>query len=261
MCQPGSCAGSDGKCVANSEGEWIGEYAIRFSQPFIPDRAYLGISRKDNTIDDKSWMISTLDTTAQRTKQWKLAFTPNGRVRFEHTAYPGSVLTIHNRFRRHHGEGGLLQSSRQSKRGVMMNSSKTIEEEKNTAGHSHLWPLLIKLERADPIRATFQVRPTQLDGGGLEIWDPYTKVAIANTNEKLNYVGECHGFQRGECNGREFVEFEPELPAKARMSTARAIISEISAISVWQTLLFIPIIVVLYCLVGRLSEQLHLEGP
>jgi len=258
MCQPGSCAGSDGRCASNSEGEWIGEYAIRFSQPFDSDRPYLGLSSRDNTRADTSWMIH-LDTTADSAKQWKIAWTPNGRVRFEHTAHPGSVLTIYNHFKRHHGE--LLQSSRQSKPGVLMNTSEMIGKGKNTVGHTHLWPMLVSLERADPIRATFQVRPTQLGGGGLEIWDPYAKVAIANSNVKTDAVGECHGKESGECTGREFVEFEPSLPAKARMSTGRAVVKDISGIHVWQTLLFVPILVVLYCLIARLSEQIHQEGP
>eukprot|EP00419_Tripos_fusus_P047427 CAMPEP_0172840474 /NCGR_PEP_ID=MMETSP1075-20121228/29343_1 /TAXON_ID=2916 /ORGANISM="Ceratium fusus, Strain PA161109" /LENGTH=107 /DNA_ID=CAMNT_0013684307 /DNA_START=423 /DNA_END=743 /DNA_ORIENTATION=+ len=107
----------------------------------------------------------------------------------------------------------------------------------------------MKLEWADPLAATFQVRPTQLNGGGLEIWDPDAKVAIANTNVKHDAVGECTGPRLGDCSGREFVEFEPALPAKARMSTSRAAINGISVIHLWQTLLAVPLLIFLYCLV------------
>merc|ERR1719331_2731048 len=51
MCKSGSCADSKGRCIPNSDGEWIGEYAIRFTMPFKSDKPYLGLGRISSRSD------------------------------------------------------------------------------------------------------------------------------------------------------------------------------------------------------------------
>jgi len=127
---------------------------------------------------------------------------------------------------------------------------------KRTFGSYDLWPALVKLEKASPYEATFQVRPTMQDGGGLEIWDPHVKVALANTEAEESWVsdpfdvdgvGECVNPSQGECGGRQLVEFDPPLPAKARETNRRAIITAISKLYVWQTVLIILCCVLVFC--------------
>jgi len=267
MCQPGSCADAVGACIPNSKGEWIGEYAIRFMEPSLPHTAYLGLGSGSSVISGPPGMIAGLGTIALNTKQWKIALTPNGRVRLQNTAHPDSVLTIYSNRRRgflQTSNHGLTSKARQGNREQMANSSSgsssahdAAKKGKKTFGSYDLWPALVKLEKACPFDATFQVRPTVQDGGGLEIWDPHTKVAIANTNGEgtwtadafdVDGIGECVDPQSGDCLGRQLVEFEPPLPAKARETAVRAIITRISTLYLWQTVMIVLCCICTFCL-------------
>mmetsp|Transcript_53274 Transcript_53274/g.102976 ORF Transcript_53274/g.102976 Transcript_53274/m.102976 type:complete len:490 (+) Transcript_53274:87-1556(+) len=268
MCQPGSCADAEGTCIHDFKGEWIGEYAIHFMDPALPHRPYLGLGSQ-GMMSGPPGMIAGLGTTDLNTKQWKLALTPNGRVRFQSKAYPDSVLTIYNNRRRSFLqtiEQRLTSKVRQRTYEQMANSSSG-----SSSGNAHdhakkghamfgsydLWPSLVKLEKAGPHEATFQVRPTMQDGGGLEIWDPHTKVALANTNAEESWtadafdadgIGECVSPESGDCEGRQLVEFEPPLPAKARETAVRAMINKISILYMWQTVMIVLCGICVCCL-------------
>merc|ERR1719191_311829 len=105
MCATGYCANAWGKCV-NSPGEWIGSYALRFKNPYVPARAYVGTEENERALfgDDRY-----LAGQSNSEPAWQLALTAAGFVRLESLEAPGNILTIHyNRRRR----TNLLQNSK-----------------------------------------------------------------------------------------------------------------------------------------------------
>jgi len=104
-----------------------------------------------------------------------------------------------------------------------------------------LWPVLMPFEEAHPIYATFRVRPTAKDGGGYEIWDPQTQVALSSANPDWYFgdeatdrgMAECR-VAGGECDGHQLVNFEPKLPHKATPLVERDILYEHGVLHWWQ---------------------------
>jgi len=231
MCKQGTCADSEGKCVPYSKGEWIGEYSIRFSKPFLPDRPFLGIGSFDTVASGKIGPLATVSTSD---KQWKIAQTPHGRVRLTNTKHPGSVLTMHvNRRRR--SDFMQLQSR---------------PEQKKMSDNDDLWPVLKKLEETTPLEATFQVRPTLRNGGGYELWNPANQVSLANADPESwgdmvvkQGVTECYHkgmWGSDPCEeGRQLIAFDPALPSKVLVESHRANIVAIhSNVEWWMWSLF-----------------------
>lgn len=238
MCRSGSCADAQGKCVPNSQGDWIGEYSIRFNKPFVPSKPYLGI---DDGGGAGRWFgvtggIEWLAAVSRDDRQWKIAQTPNGRVRMENTKHPGSVLAIYNNRRR----SDFMQRQSQRQR----NSTRKMSDDDD------LWPVLMKREAATPAEATFQIRHTARNGGGYELWDPIEQVSIASADPDT-YGDSVVGKGVTECKresvwtsdpcegGKQLIGFEPTLPSKVQLNVAHAHIIAISILTWWQVGLII----------------------
>jgi len=110
--------------------------------------------------------------------------------------------------------------------------------------------MLIKLEAATPLEATFQIRPTMKNGGGYELWDPGTQVSLASADPDgwgdsvvEQGVTECYHksfWSSDPCDGgRQLVAFEPKLPNDALVGVARSNIEAISILSAWQAWLLV----------------------
>lgn len=206
MCKPGYCANGQGKCE-QGQGKRLGSYAIRFSNAHQQDQPYLGLE------DD------TVSSTANSMKQWNLALTPDGFVRFENIHKPGDVLTIHRVIRM-----TLMATSTNRTAGSNLINQTLVASERHRSqipDDDYLYPELNWFDSATPAEVSFQVR--EIPDEGLEIWDPYRKVSIASAKKGSFFkdrvadlgVAECYpeSIGLGKCEGRQLVVFEPELPA------------------------------------------------
>lgn len=252
MCKPGTCADARGTCKPNFEGEWLGEYSIRFGKPFLPDRPFLGADKEGGGAtgwagaNGGSGAVAWLAAVAASEKQWKIAQTPNGRVRLENTKHPGSVLTIYNNRRR----SDFMQRKARHEKKNMTADREARHEKKKMSDDDDLWPVLMKLEAATPLAATFQIVPTMKNGGGYELWDPENDVSLASADPESwgdSVVGlgvtECYqesSWSSDPCEGgRHLIEFDPALPNKAFVKVHHAHIDAIGILTWWQTALLI----------------------
>lgn len=226
--------------------------------------------------DVQTWDTEYLVATADSRPQWKIALSPRAHVRFESADYPGNILSIYvNRRRR-----SFLLQQKSSPRNVQSeNATSGVADRRALPKHDahrdgaqvvmdedldeylrerdairdadgtkvkitdddDLWPVLMPMEEAHPIYATFRVRPTAKDGGGYEIWDPQTQVALSSANPDWYFgdsatdqgMAECR-VADGECDGRQLVNFEPRLPHKATPVIERDILAEHGVLHWWQ---------------------------
>lgn len=260
VCPNGYCANAWGKCV-NTPGEWIGSYALRFKNPYKPAKAYVGTEKNERSIFGPDRYLTGY---SDRDPAWRLALTAAGFVRLESLEAPGNILTIyHNRRRR----TDLLQQSK-----VLLSSEFAANlDHSNRTYFSHndvsrrkisddddLWPTLKPFDESTPIDSTFQVRAVE---DGHELWDPQFKVSLASADPDWYLddgaadrgIAECspNGWFGASCEGRQIIEFEPPLPAKAVSKKEHIVVQAISDLYWWQAVLLvlfvIAVTVLLFC--------------
>lgn len=267
MCQQGLCADAVGTCV-RQRGKWLGAHAIRFKNPYDRAKPYLGVG--DSIVTELDWDSSrSLAATSSSQPSWNIALTPGGHLRFESMAMPGSAIHFYKdrRRRSRRSHNFLQEASTQSKKAAnttlaqVTSDSQGQEETRHKAAASipdddDLWPVLVSIKKASPLSVTFRARPTHKNGGGLEIWDPQTGHALASANAEWfsadhvarNGIAECLDvsdlFSISDCEGRQLVQFDPELPMEATPIIARNYISAIGVLNWWQAIL------VLVCICG-----------
>lgn len=248
----------------------------------------------------------TLAASADPGKYWKVALTGHGHVRFESNAAPGHIMSIyHVRRRRSEEQGGRRRSFMQlrKKRGgaapahLDVHAEDPHESEKaqarlrfgehplqpetlagfmasnSTAGRVHisdddeLWPVLLRFSQAHPLDASFRVRQTMKDGGGVEIWDPDMQVALSSASPDWTFadrvadqgVAECSApglFISGDCEGRQHVRFEPPLPTKAIVTGPRDEIFEVGTVSFFEMLIIFALIGACVLLILYVTQEI-----
>lgn len=124
------------------------------------------------------------------------------------------------------------------------------------------WPVVVPFIESSPADATFRIRQTAKNGGGLEIWDPQTGHALstrpaltnpeyASTDKAADQgISECDTFGFSNCEGRQLVEFEPELPARASPVVPHDIIKEIDTVMPWEVWLIGMLVCIVCCCCG-----------
>jgi len=201
----------------------------------------------------------SLAANADPGKYWKIALTGHGHLRFESNVEPGHVMSIYNNRRRRSQhflqvQGREVSASRSDADVEDPRQSLAVEARARLAAHSlhasrpiaslvasasggsangtkisdddDLWPVLMPLRFVHPLDATFRLRQTLQDGGGLEIWDPQSMHALSSADRSWMFsdpparrgVAECEApglFFGGDCQGRQLVKIEPPIPQKA----------------------------------------------
>jgi hypothetical protein len=265
LCSQGLCANAEGVCDQQGKGKWLGSHSIAFNHPYDQQKPFIGVT------EGGPWLSSSSSSQPA----WKIALSPGGRVRLESLLLPGTALKIYNNRRRRTDDE---EASRRRRRKYFLLAKKTATSKRAanvTDGvaetltthtkkavlpdNDDLWPMVTPIEEASPIDVTFQVRPTHKNGGGLEIWDPQTGHVLASGNPEwyskdqvaAQGIAECSDwgmFSAGDCEGRQLVQFEPELPFEATPFVSRADITAIAVLSWWQVpLLFLSIVGCYFC--------------
>lgn len=276
MCQPGTCANAEGVCE-RTYGKWLGEYSIRFTKPYDPAKPFIGVGSwglGSRLSIGTSGVFSSRDTLAASSNsqpEWKIALTAHGHVRFESLSKPGKAMHIYANRRRRSSDSRRRSFFLQLEEETVQGNSMSMEQNRTVKAHSEEtinlgstdnkvlipddddhWPILVNIPEAQPNDVTFRVRPTQKNGGGLEIWDPQTGYALASANPDWTFrdnvagqgIAECSGsWFAGDCKGRQLVEFNPELPVEATPYVARDYITAYGAMAWWQVLLVFFLIV------------------
>lgn len=257
MCAEGYCANAWGKCV-NTPGEWIGSYALRFKNPYVPAKAYVGTEKNERSLFGADRYLAG---QSDSDPAWRLALTAAGFVRLESLEAPGSILTIHyNRRRR----TDLLQQANLRSSSVLATEStsrnRTDSSKHNSNRHrisddDDLWPVLKPFDASTPIDSTFQVRAVD---GGHELWDPQFKVSLSSADPDWwlddsvadRGIAECspNGWFGATCEGRHVMEFEPPLPAKAVSEKEHIVVQAISDLYLWQQICLVLLIIVVVLL-------------
>eukprot|EP00746_Dinoflagellata_sp_MGD_P122527 gnl/MRDRNA2_/MRDRNA2_57389_c0_seq1.p1 gnl/MRDRNA2_/MRDRNA2_57389_c0~~gnl/MRDRNA2_/MRDRNA2_57389_c0_seq1.p1 ORF type:complete len:365 (+),score=42.35 gnl/MRDRNA2_/MRDRNA2_57389_c0_seq1:104-1198(+) len=277
MCPKGYCANAWGKCI-DTPGEWIGSYALKFKNPYVPAKAYIGTEKNERSLFGADRYLAG---QSESDPAWRLALTAAGFVRLESLEAPGNILTIHyNRRRR----TDLLQQSKVRSSSSLasklpgpsqidqMNRTHLSEHDSNRhkiSDDDDLWPVLKPFEASTPIDSTFQVRAVE---NGHELWDPQFKVSLASADPDWYFddtaadhgVAECspNGWWGAKCEGRHVIEFQPALPARAVSEKEHIVVQAISDLYWWQTVLLVLCVIlvvlsfwgcVFYCIYKRRS--------
>lgn len=259
LCSQGLCANAEGVCDQQGKGKWLGSHSIAFNHPYDQQKPFIGVT------EGGPWLSSSSSSQPA----WKIALSPGGRVRLESLLLPGTALKIYNNRRRRSKQFLLAKKTATSKRAANVTDgvAETLTTHTKKAvlpDDDDLWPMVTPIEDASPIDVTFQVRPTHKNGGGLEIWDPQTGHVLASGNPEwwskdqvaARGIAECGDnlFSAGDCEGRQLVQFEPELPFEATPFVSRADITAIAALNWWQMLLlFVTIAGCYFCCVAGCS--------
>lgn len=250
LCAKGHCANAWGICV-NTPGEWIGSYALKFKNPYVPAKPYIGTQANDRALFGPDRYLAG---QSKSDPAWRMALTAAGFVRLESLEAPGNILTIHyNRRRR----TDLLQQSKSKVE--QMNRTHGSEHDSNRhkiSDDDDLWPVLKPFEASTPIDSTFQVRAVE---NGHELWDPQFKVSLASADPDWYFddaaadhgVAECspNGWWGAKCEGRHVIEFQPTLPAKAVSEKEHIVIKAISDLYWWQAILLVLGVILLVLLI------------
>lgn len=228
VCSHGHCANAEGACIAEV-GEWLpGSYAVRFRLPYDRKKPYIrSIPFGPEAMNDEVGFAADADgVTAQLAAfgrgepVWRIAVVPGGFVRFESLTTPGNVLTIYDKSE---AEGVSLAETRRHR----SRSRSGIGDEDD------LLPVLVHYRAARARRVSFRIRESLGGSGGLDVWDPQSGLSLASADHwkrpgdgwlhadrvAEGGVAECTAPSplgpEGDCNGREVVDFEPPLPARA----------------------------------------------
>jgi len=240
----------------------LGSYSIQLVHPYNPQEPYVGIApnRAPYSGADNVGSVS-LASTPDSGAAWKIALMPEGRVRFQSVSMPLHAMTLYDNRRRrtenhHHMMLAALKETANftgSAEGEPLRMMELQKEKVVLPDDDDIWPMLIPVSLASPLDVTFQVRPTRQNGGGLEIWDPQTRHVLASGNPEWfakdhvasKGIAECSALDSwgsaSNCEGRQLVSFDPELPMEATPYVSRADIVAISGSNGWLELLFVSI--------------------
>lgn len=242
MCAQGHCANYQGVCV-NTPGAWLGEFSIKFMNPHVSEKAYVSVAVG-------SGRRVTLGGEAKDDRQWKIALTAAGYVRFESLRVTGHILTIYENRRRRTEDVDRRRFS-----SALLHEGRTTAGREAFADDVDLWPTLLPLGEAHPLDATFMVRHSGRGVDDLEIWDPQRGVSLASADPNAWFedsaanqgVAECYpsGWLSSGCEGRELVAFDPPLPEKALTKTGQITLGEIGNLNWWQSLIVIFMVLLL----------------
>lgn len=265
MCAMGGCANAEGVCV-RQQGEWLGTHAIRFANPYQPERPYVEAGAGGSLEGWGSSEYAYLQSSSVPQPGWKVALTAGGHVRFESASQAGRVMTVYsNRRRRSDGRRRMLlqrgaKASRDGNPKIMEpldSKQRGLGEKDNNSQPLRLtaitddddeWPVTMSFTVVHPLDATFRVRNTHKNGGGLEIWHPKSHFSLASGNPSwlikdraaAQGIAECKPdgtLFGGDCEGRQLVQFEPALPVRAMPFSPRDYITEYGVLNWWQFLL------------------------
>lgn len=240
VCPPGFCANSEGVCD-QFPGEWLGDHSLAFTNAYHEDTPYVQATSSlggywfDEGLREaqNAGVTHMLSATADAGKEWKLALTGHGHVRFESKSHPGHIMTIYHVRRRRsqsflqtQGDahpwkrrvGAHEEDPREHQLSRFRLASLTGEapppapeslatflagsstaDRVQISDNDHLWPVLMRFEEAHPLDASFRVRHTLADGGGTEIWDPQHQVALSSADPAWTFRDRVAGSGVAEC--------------------------------------------------------------